>query len=107
MGQHYVNGSLVGDPAIDPLRPEALVYAPGPRGQLRLAGVEWVVFQADWDAANAVPPTLFGQPFRAVAEPNRYGLPPFYALHAWIWQPNPLGMFNDWNSRVSCRGNGD
>jgi hypothetical protein len=34
--------------------------------------------------------------------PNRYGLPPFYALHAWIWQPNPSGKFEPWNPRVSC-----
>src|SRR5713101_1265065 len=36
MGQHYVKGSLVGDPAIDPLHPEALVYEPMPDGSLRL-----------------------------------------------------------------------
>src|SRR6478752_5826470 len=28
MGQHFVNFSLVGDPALDPLKPEALVYEP-------------------------------------------------------------------------------
>ena len=26
----------------------------------------------------------------------------FYLMHAWIWQPNPAGMFNDWNPEVSC-----
>jgi hypothetical protein len=23
-------------------------------------------------------------------------------LHAWIWQNNPAGMFEDWNPTVSC-----
>jgi hypothetical protein len=28
MGQHYVNGDLVGDDVLDPMQPEALVYEP-------------------------------------------------------------------------------
>jgi hypothetical protein len=31
--------------------------------------------------------------FGVVTSPNRYGLPPFYELHAWLWKPNPSGMF--------------
>ena len=23
---------------------------------------------------------------------NRYGLDPFYELHAWLWKPNPSGF---------------
>ena len=102
MGQHYVNGALVGDPTIDPLAPEALVYQPKRGGGLRLVGVEYVVFQADWDALHASRPSLFGRQFALVEAGNRYGLPAFYQLHAWIWKPNPSGMFNDWNPRVSC-----
>lgn len=26
----------------------------------------------------------------------------FYLMHAWIWRPNPAGMFADWNPEVSC-----
>jgi hypothetical protein len=26
----------------------------------------------------------------------------FYIMHAWVWQPNPAGMFEDWNPEVSC-----
>ena len=37
-----------------------------------------------------------------IGTPNRYGLPPFYELHAWIWKHNPRGMFDDWNPLVSC-----
>ena len=34
--------------------------------------------------------------------PNRYGLPPFYSLHAWIWKDNPAGAFEMWNPSVHC-----
>ena len=113
MGQHYVNLDLVldtatGVPTVDPLAPEALVYEPKRNGGgYRLVGVEWVVFQDAWDAANDSPPSLFGRTFTLIDSGNRYGLPPFYELHAWIWRPNPSGMFSDWNPQVSCRGQGD
>jgi len=102
MGQHFVKGDLVGDPAVDALRPEVLVYEPLRGGGYRLVAVEYVTFQEAWDATHATPPELFGETFHAVGAGNRYGLPPFYALHAWIWQPNPSGMFADWNPSVSC-----
>jgi hypothetical protein len=107
MGQHYADVSRVVDPAIDALDPEVLIYEPKPDGTYRLVGVEYVVFKADWDAIHANPPVLFGKPFKEVQAGNRYGLPDFYELHAWIWKGNPRGAFDDWNSNVSCRGNGD
>ncbi len=108
MGQHYVNLGLVLDPAIDPLRPEALVYEPMPDGSLRFVAVEYVTFQAAWhDAFGPGTPAVLGQNLKPVGEPNRYGLPPFFQRHVWLWLPNPLGMYNDWNSRASCWGNGD
>jgi hypothetical protein len=108
MGQHFVRGDLVGDPRIDPLRPEALIYAPKPGGGWRLVGVEYVVLQADWHAAfGDATPTVLGKPLKAVSAPNRYGLPPFYQRHVWLWRHNPSGMFEDWNPKVSCRGTGD
>lgn len=33
---------------------------------------------------------------------NRYGLPAFYSLHAWVWKANPSGDFAMWNPEVSC-----
>jgi hypothetical protein len=107
MGQHYADVSRVLDPTIDPLDPEVLVYEPKPGGGYRLVAVEYVVFQADWDALHANPPQLFGHNFTPVPAGNRYGLPDFYELHAWIWKGNPRGTFDDWNPTVSCRGNGD
>jgi hypothetical protein len=104
MGIHYVNGALVGDAILDPARPEALVYEPSRFfGHLRLVGLEYIVFKEVWEAAgNTSPPSLFGTPFHFTNAPNRYGIPPFYALHAWIWRANPAGLFMPWNPRVNC-----
>ena len=102
------NGNFAGDTLLDPLRPEALVYQPGDNGQLKLVALEYIVFQAPWDAQSSTPPRLFGQTFHLVGYPNRYGIPAFYELHIWAWKNNPSGMFYEWNPRVSCTpGNGD
>lgn len=103
MGIHYVNGGLVGDAVVDAATPEVLVYQQLPNGRLRLVAVEYVVFQGSWLAAgNTAPPTLFGETLTLVPAGNRYGLPPFYEIHAWIWMNNPSGMFKDWNPSGSC-----
>jgi hypothetical protein len=95
MGYHFVNWGLV-DFDLDALQPEALVYAPGPDGQMKLVAVEYIVPAEPWDAVYDDPPTILGQdlhynPFLGI-----------YALHAWVWQQNPLGIFSDWNPKVSC-----
>jgi hypothetical protein len=102
MGVHYVKGSLVGDTVLDPLHPEALVYAPNAAGQLKLAALEYIVFQAGWDASHGSPPSMFGQQFNLTPSPNRFGIPAFYSLHAWVWQPNSSGLLQPWNPRVHC-----
>ncbi len=106
MGQHFVNGPLVDDPALDSLRPEVLVYEPKAVGY-RLVAAEYVVIKSAWDKVNTRRPWLFGQQLKLVKAPNRYGLPDFYELHVWLWKTNPRGVFDDWNPRVSCRGQGD
>jgi hypothetical protein len=102
MGIHYVNGDLVGDGEVRATTPEALVYEPDRHGRERLVALEYVVFQSTWDAVHSAPPELFGHEFVLVPAGNRYGLPPFYALHAWLWKHNPSGTFADWNPRVHC-----
>ena len=101
MGVHYVNGDLVGDGELDASKPEALMYEMR-NGRLSLLGVEFIVIAEAWDANNALPPALLGQVFTYNTSPNRYGLPPFYALHVWAWKDNPNGTFVDWNPQVSC-----
>jgi hypothetical protein len=101
MGIHFANGALVGDGALDPLTPEALIYEPkGDR--LVLVGLEYVVMAEDWHATNPMPPALMGQQLHYTPSPNRYGMPAHYALHVWAWRTNPSGVLADWNPRVSC-----
>ncbi len=104
MGIHFVNGDLVGDAEVEAAKPEALLYEPTENGRLALAGVEYVVFQDAWDKENDEPPTLFDQPFTLTPSPNRFGIQPFYQLHAWAWEANPTGIFADWNPQVLCTG---
>src|SRR6185437_17051165 len=85
MGVHYVNGDLVGTTEVNPLKPEALVYEPQKNGRLNLVAVEYVTFKAQWDATHKAPPSLFGHRFMLTPNGNRFGLPAFYSLHAWIW----------------------
>jgi hypothetical protein len=102
MGVHYVKGSLVGDTVLDPEQPEALVYAPNADGQLKLAALEYIVDQRAWDAEHSDPPSLFGTTFNLTPDGNRFGIPAFYSLHAWVWAPNSSGLLQPWNPRVHC-----
>ena len=98
MGYHLINTSLL-DTNVDALHPEALVYAPDKTGKLKLVAVEYIVPMGLWDDLypNQVP-TLFNRDF----EPNMDLQ--VYTLHAWIWKPNSLGTFSDWNPKVTCGG---
>jgi hypothetical protein len=103
MGIHYANGALVGEPTVNATKPEVLVYAPTRDGRLRLVALEYVVLQSAWEqAGHSAAPRLFDQEFELVPAGNRYGLPPFYELHAWVWKHNARGTFDDWNPDVHC-----
>ena len=102
MGVHFVKGALVGDPAERVRQPEALVYRIDAHGKLVLSALEYVVLKSAWDANHSSRPTLFGHRFNFTPAGNRYGLPAFYSLHAWVWYSNPAGMFSMWNPRVKC-----
>ena len=103
MGFHWVNGNLL-DGTLDPTKPEVLVYAPGADGELHLAALEYVIFQADWyaDPSHAgTMPSLFGHDLM-VGDNARFQIPPFFALHVWLYQSNPVDMFASFNPNVSC-----
>lgn len=85
MGYHYVKSDLV-DGKVNPLTPEALVYEETNNGGLKLVAVEYMA---------TAPNSLFGQEF----DPPHFPIP--YTLHAWIWAPNPDGMFAPFNPRVA------
>ena len=94
MGVHYINTSLL-DTVVDPLKPEALVFDFAGHGIYKFVAVEYIVPISAWDATHTQPPSLFGQTFGRNPDLG------VYALHAWIWFPNPSGMFSDWNPRIS------
>jgi hypothetical protein len=96
MGYHYGNPDFLFDGgAVNLLEPETLMYEPGPGGQLKLVGLEYIVFIDDW--AGVDPPMLLGQAF------HPHSFLPIFKLHIWLWRDNPAGMFADWNPKVSCR----
>ncbi len=98
MGYHYFNQALVDDLAVDPLKPEVLVYESAPNGALRLVAVEWVA-----PGPNTNPPGVSDPP--SVLGMEMHILVPavgFWLKHAWIWKHNPAGMFADWNPEVTC-----
>jgi hypothetical protein len=101
MGVHMLNPALLFDEGvIDAEQPELLVYEPRNNGTLKLVALEYLVLAEDWQGATK--PALFGKEFDTTEAGNRYGLPKFYALHAWIWKPNPSGILHAWNPRVDC-----
>lgn len=95
MGVHYIDASRL-DTTVDELAPEAIIYETS-SGSPELVAVEYIVPAADWDAEghNDVPEAL-GQSFHLNEELG------VYVLHAWLFQENPAGMFEDWNPLVSC-----
>lgn len=93
MGYHQADTLLI-DGTVDLLKPEVLMYEPGPGGQLRLVGMEYIVPIDAWTGAE--PPTLLGQEF------HPHSFLPIYKLHVWLWRDNPSGIFEDWNPKVSC-----
>ena len=95
MGIHLLLQDRV-DSALVPSEPEALLYEKRNDGSYKLTGVEYVV-------AGGPQPTLYGQPF-VPTNLARFGNPAatVWTLHAWVWKPNPSGILEPWNPRVSC-----
>lgn len=96
MGFHWGYVERI-DGAVKWNEPEVLVFVPSdytPEG-VRLGAVEYVVPKAAWSGSE--PPTLFGQSY-VTGGPNGE----LWALHVWVGKYNPLGLFYDWNPRVSC-----
>lgn len=93
MGYHWVNHSLV-DPNFDPLKPEAVLYASGPGGNLRLVALEYIVIDA------GQPRPMFGDQLFDIG-----GTPvpvPHWSLHVWLYEHNPAGMFVPFNPNITC-----
>lgn len=96
MGYHYMKSTLV-DATFDYRKPEILVYNIDEDGEYELVAVEYAVPIAL--SANA-PEGFTGDD--DVWTPNtEIGL---WLLHAWIWEYNPLGVFNPTNPNVIVEG---
>jgi hypothetical protein len=99
MGIHMLNPALLDD-RIEETKPELLVYEPGFKGRMKLVALEYLVLEDAWKGSS--PPELFGKEFDLTPAGNRYGLPDFYALHAWIFRDNPSGDLAPYNPKVDC-----
>jgi hypothetical protein len=93
VGTVYVNMSRLTDGVINPEKPDALIYEPGPAG-LTLVGVEFAIPFQLWTQSE--PPKFLGATFQREDEFGVFG------LHAWVWRSNPNGLFAETNPRVSC-----
>ncbi|MCH7621879.1 MAG: amidohydrolase family protein [Chloroflexi bacterium] len=92
-GYHYRNLALL-DGVVGHTKPELLMYIPTESGEMRLVAAEYAV------PNNVEPvPSLFGQTFHPPPSPSTA---PLLVLHAWLWEPNPDGVFADWNPNLSC-----
>jgi len=93
MGFHWVDPSLV-DPVFDPVRPEVMLYAPGPGGNLQLVAVEYIVLDVGQPR-----PSFGGRLFDVGGTPVPV---PHWSQHVWLYQDNPDGMLTAFNPVVSC-----
>jgi hypothetical protein len=100
MGIHFLNPALIG-PALDPMRPQILVYEPA-GDRLQLVAAEWFVPLATGVKQR---PQLFGQPFDGPMQGHHPLMPEavhHYDLHVWLWKRNPAGMFSPTNPDLKC-----
>jgi hypothetical protein len=97
MGYHWVNGNLV-DPVFDPMQPEAVLYARGPGGNMKLVAVEYIVINV-----GQPQPHFDGHPFDVEGVPPLMaeGVP-HWSLHVWVHEDNPSGVFTPFNPNISC-----
>jgi hypothetical protein len=93
MGCHYLNAGLL-DGTFDHRRPEILVYAEEPGRDPLLVGVEYAVPLALSDT----PPEGFAGDYDVWTRNETFQL---WTLHAWIFLPNPDGVFAAENPLVT------
>jgi len=103
MGVHVINPALMGDNAVDSLRPEILLYVPNDSGKLKLVGVEYWKVDIDQNLdTNSDRPSLFGQAFDGPMLGHTPTMPIHYDLHVWVAEANPSGVFAMFNPAISC-----
>lgn len=121
MGVHYIRMDLLGikgppNPRIsgdgvhtDFLKPAILLYEPQPDGSLELVGIENLVFESAWMAANPSRPSFYGTPWDRMADKpdteidEGHMFEPHFDRHVWLYRSNPHGLFAQFNPNVSCK----
>jgi len=93
MGFHHQRESLL-DAHLEVERPEILVYGRTGRGEYTLNGVEYIVPFSAWTGEQ--PPRILSHDLKPAPSLG------IWYLHVWIWEPNPSGLFADWNPAVTC-----
>ncbi|MEU9234679.1 hypothetical protein [Streptomyces subrutilus] len=92
------------DDSLDPAKPAALLYEDDASGRRKLVALEWVVTDRDGKVeTDDDRPSLFGQPFKGPIPGRFKGQKVHYALHVWLWKPNPAGLFATFNPDLRCR----
>jgi hypothetical protein len=105
MGVHFINMANVG-PKLDPAKPQVLIYQPA-GDKLRLVAAEW--FMPAEIVKSGPKPRIFDKEMQGPMPGHEPIMPAalvHYDLHVWLWEPNPLGVFEPTNSKVSCPKNG-
>jgi len=121
MGIHAINRPLfAAQLGVVADQPEALLYVPKAGGGLKLVAVEYLepvildfgdgkvgpwFEQGPWPTGAVIVnphPELFGVKFDGPMPGHGLGMPWHWDLHVWAWQPNPSGLFEQWNPSISC-----
>lgn len=92
MGYHFMKSTLV-DATFDFRNPELLVYNKDENGEYYLVAVEYAV---PLELSPTAPEGFTGDD-DVWTENTVFGL---WLLHAWVWEYNPLGVFNPTNPNV-------
>jgi hypothetical protein len=97
MGIAFVNRALSRDDKVDILRPEQLLYEPGPKRRRTLVGVMYAVPST----GQRPPDTPLGHLDGPI--PGRFkGQGDNFAVAAWVHRSNPNGVFDTFNPNVNC-----
>ena len=94
MGYHHLNAKYV-DGTLSPEHPQFLLYERLADGTYRLNGAEFIV-PYRFVSRDSPAPVFMGQ---KLLKEDAFK---YWYLHVWAWQPNPEGLFADFNPNVGC-----
>jgi len=106
MGVHFLNTGNIG-PVLDPAKPQVLIYKPV-GDKLQLVAAEWFM-PAALVKDGAPHPKIFEQAMQGPMPGHQPIMPAefvHYDLHVWLWEENPLGVFEPTNGKLHCPAGG-